>query len=748
MARETHILRFKVVTVECATLPNGQQYTIMYQRGSTNRSTPCYTAQGGFINFSAMPEGAAVVHFKSGHGGRRYAPKFIRFMVEEYTPGMPRRLVGETEVDCTQVLTSFGESGGGVLTSVLRMYGNTAKMKVAVLVYPQHAPALSFEGLMATATERAKPQKSHVEVLERSRGLALLISLETMLERRQATDGIGGGSATAAPSQAQARLQELQERRKALVGAEGLATAVMKARCEDAVAVQFVSLARRCRANYIGETAAYLRQMALTSGESVVDEEGNAPEEAGTVQEQLGRVSRRLEELQGQIRKLEEEQMALGRIQHQTDVTAELCANLDKVATLEVQVKTLEESKAALAAAVQKQAAVRDTPLAREVADIHARIQTLTAEQQQLQSKVDHMVYVGSTRALAWARSKNPPEPDTTSSASQEVAGPKKTAVDDLFSDSPSEATEQTTYNDFQRRQIVDALKGMQTSAPPPTVHSPTSASSSSGHRTPRDIFADAGLPSMGDFNSAVAQKKAAAAAAAEKPPVKEDPLRPSGLGQAMFSAKPEAAAAAPSGAPPGLPSMSDFQFGATAATSRRDEAAAPMFDFGAVARASAAPAASNDNQMGFALEPEMPSAVVDSVLSTRPQPLPAAVTVSKKDDPYYDEMDDFTVPPELTAEPATIEFTDGFGGFGSGAPEKPPGAGMTASSPSPATAGPPSAAMRPVFNFGPSDEPSTTIGAGFELDESPATTYNFTSSGGGGGTSGYSNLPTYNFGS
>ncbi|KAG5484939.1 hypothetical protein LSCM1_07014 [Leishmania martiniquensis] len=738
MPRETHVLRFKVVTVECSALPNGQQYTIMYHRGETNRSTPCYTAQGGVINFATMPEGTAVVHFKAGHGGGRFAPKYVRFMVEEYTRGMPRRLVGETEVDCTQVLKDFGSSGSGILTVIFRLYGTTAKMKVALLVYPEHAPPLSFDGLIDPSEVSAPPRPQTVKVMSRGEAMMILMGLETLLERRRAMEAEGK---ILPQSREEKKLAELEKRRKALVGSEGLATEVIEARCEEVVAVQFTALARKHRNNFIGQTAAYLREMAINSGEDFIGDVGGS--NTNTALEQLNRVNSSIEDVQEQLKKLEDEQVALGRIQLKVDVTAELCANLDKVAALQQKMQLLQQSRTALTEAVRKQSAKKDTPLAREVAAINARIAALNAEQQQMAPKIQHMVSVAASHVVNWARSKNPPVPDVTShaGASQAAGRNGRSVVDDLFSDvgKPHQSKELSMLDDAQRKQVVEALKGLQASAPPQTNHSPTSASSSSGHRTPRDLFADSGLPTMGDFSSTKEKKGDAAAK-----PAHEDPLKPTGLGIDMFSAKPAPTVA--SNAQAGLPSMSDFM---RSSASTRQQEPQPMFDVGAILQAGTASPQMGDG--GFVLEPQGPDAPAASFSAVAPSA--GASAYNKKDDPYYDEMDDFTVPPDANEAQnyGTVEITGGFPGFGDDGFS--PVRARTAASPVPGNE-----ALRPTFDFGPSggdDELSKIEGRVM-----PAPTFSF----GGGAVeaqatnnprdnsdnpySGISNLPTYNFGS
>ncbi|KPI88122.1 hypothetical protein ABL78_2809 [Leptomonas seymouri] len=753
MPRETHILRFKVVTVECSSLPNGQQYTIMYHRGSTNRSTPCYTAQNGVINFAAMPEGAAVLHFKSGHSGCRFAPKYIHFMIEEYTRGMPRRLVGETELDVAQVLKGYSSAGADVLTAVFRLYGTTAKMKVAVLVYPDNAPPLSFDGLIDPADIAAPPPPQTVKVMNRGEAMMILMGLETLLERRRSMEATGK---RAPQSYEEKKLAELEERRKTLVGSEGLATEVVKTRCEEVVAVQFTALARKCRNNFVGQVAAYLREMALRSGEEFSSEDADKVD-AATAQEQLNRVNRSIDDAHAQRQKLEEEQIALGRIQHKVDVTQELCVNLNKIEALDAKLKLLEQSRDALAAAVQKRAAKKDTELSREVAAIKARIEVLQGEQEQMKKKITHMVTVASGHVVKWARSKNPPEPEV---ASNERSGamPRST-VDDLFKDAgkPARSKESQLLDDVQRRQVVAALKGLQASAPPPTASSPTSASSSSGHRTPRDLFAgQEGLPSMGDFSSAVNTQKretgeAAKKSEAPKKPVHEDPLKPSGLGMDMFTAQPASAA---SSSTKGVPSMNDFAR-PSFATSQ------PMFDLSAMGQSEplrSTVTGGQDASPGFVLEPQR----AEPVLAGPPAPPAATVApaYNKNDDPYYDEMDDFTVPPDADNNNpyAAVEITGGFPGFGDPTTASSPLSTNAAASLSPAAG---FTATRPTFDFGPSGglhDDAGSMGGGMSANPPAPAAFSFVGASDVSSTAnrdtsndgpyrGVRNLPSYNFG-
>ncbi|EPY20945.1 hypothetical protein STCU_08765, partial [Strigomonas culicis] len=443
----------------------------------------------------------------------------------------------------------------GILEKQFTLYGLPAKLRIALLAYPDSAAPLSFDGLIDTnaAPARAAP-KGVVKTMARGEAMTLLISLETMLERR-------GAAGTQAPTtRVERQLRELEERRKQLTGTEGLAATVVRERAEHCIAAQYVALAHKLRGNYVGETGAYLREMALRSGVLLSEEQpGGDP---GALRGQLRQTELRLEELRAQQHQLEEDQLALGRIQHKTDVTAELCANLEKVATVGTQIKTLEQQQRALAEATQRAPAAA-TPLSQEVQRIDARVAALATEREQLQAKVRHMSGVAATHVLAWARSKNPPE------ESRRPAD--RRGVDDLFPGGGKDAEgPRDVLQEQQRKEILNAFKDLRASALPPTARS-ASSGSSSGAASPRDGYGN-DLPSRGDFGGS--KPKAASARHA-------DPLRPEGMGTNMFAPEP----AAGGGGAVKLPSRSEFNFAASA--NKRDAAPAAEFDFNAVLRGS-----------------------------------------------------------------------------------------------------------------------------------------------------------------
>ncbi|CAM37215.2 conserved hypothetical protein [Leishmania braziliensis MHOM/BR/75/M2904] len=759
MPHETHVLRFKVVTVECPTMPTGQQYTIMYHRGRTSRSTPCYTAQSGVVNFATMPEGAALVHFKSGHGGMRYAPKYIRFMVDEYTRGQPRRLVGEAEVDCTQVLKDYSSSGSGILTVAFRLYGNAAKMQIAILVYPEHALPLSFDGLIDPNEGTVLPPPQLVKVMNRSEAMIILMGLERLLERRRTMELEGQRKPQ---SREEKQLEELIKIRKALVNSEGLATEVIKTRCEEVVAMQYIAHARKYRNNFIGETGAYLREMAISNGDDFISDEGD--KKGTTLLEQLNRVNHSIEDVRDQVKRLKEEQVALDRIQSKTDLTEDGRNNLDKVAALEKKLQLLQQSRTALTDALKKRAAKKDTPLSREMAAINARIAALNAEQQQMTPKIQHMMEVATSHVVKWARSKNPPEPEIRNRINilRDTSDKGRDIFEGLLDDAGTSqnSNEPTTLADMQHKHVLKLLKGLAVTAPSPTAHSATSSSSSSGHRTPQNVFDGAGLPAMGDLS--VAKKVEEEESAAKKPnaiaesvregpptPAREDPLKPPGLGIDMFSSTPALATASTVQA--GLPSMGDFMH---SSASLRQQGPEPVFDFGTVLQAtSVSPQMDSD----FVLEPQRSEQPTSSFATA-----PPAVTNSynKKDDPYYDEMDDFTVPADTNNAKnyGTVEIVGGFPDFGNDGNSSVRADRDTSSSPG-------YAAPRPTFDFGPSgggDEESSEM-RGMAL---PAEAFSFGAAATDAPSAnnrsdrsdrsdhsdnpyrGVTNLPTYNFGS
>ncbi|KAH9584066.1 hypothetical protein LSM04_006154 [Trypanosoma melophagium] len=501
---ETYIVRFKVLTLECTSLSNGQQYTITYRRGETYRSTPCYVADGGVVDFSAMPEGSAIVHFKTG--GVRFHPKWITFRVEEYVRGHPRKTVAETQLDCAAVLGVHNTTAAATRRVSFDMYGSPAVMVVAILLYPEGHPPLSFAGLLNSNSNsnsrsgegrRLRAAGGEVKKFTRGEAMTLLISLETMLERRRAEAAVGGSAGTAQmmESPLQKRVAELEERRRCITGVEGMATTVVTKRVVDLVAAQFIALSRKYRANYVGEVAAYLRQMAVTNGVPLTaDISAEAAPDAEGARERLQRINARIDTLVEQTRKLEEEREALARLQGRADVTNEMCAILTRVETLQSQMQLLIKSRVALEDAVRANG-FNDTPVGREVQEIRARIKFLAGEEEQLQGRIRRMTAVAATHVLRWARSKNPPTDVQTDFAS-------------LFAPiNQQEKKVQKNPTAGQQQKILEALSNVAKPSAPP-VHSRTSSEAEeSPKNTHAEMFGAKGLPSMNDF--AGSQKKA-----------------------------------------------------------------------------------------------------------------------------------------------------------------------------------------------------------------------------------------------
>ncbi|RNE99455.1 uncharacterized protein Tco025E_09002 [Trypanosoma conorhini] len=670
---EAYIVRFKVLKVESAELQDGRQYTVAYRRGETSRSSPCYVAEGGVVDFSAMPEGAAIVHFKSG--GPRFLPKWITIRLEEYVRGRPRRVVGETQVDCAELLGLHSLTASARRRVMFEINGSPAQMVVALLVYPEKHPALSFGDVAPAAAKEDSAggeRSGEIKRMTRGEAMTLLISLEAMLERRRE----GGEPAGSAASPLERRLAELEERRRSLAGVEGMAAAVVKQRVEGVVGAQFLAFSRRHRANYVGEVAAYLRQLALTSGlpltadiseAAVTDTEG--------ARERLQRINTRIDALTGQVRTLEEQQQSLGRLQGRTDVTNELCAIQNKVEGLQSQIALLLKTRAALEGLVRGKG-TEATPVGREVQEIRQRLRALAAEEAQLQEQVRRMMNVAGTHVLKWARSKNPPTEDTF------------TDLATLLAAEPSQAQKQETASQkelgaVERQQLIEALSNAAKPAAPP--EKPAASSGAAGPARPQkeEMLGAKGLPSVGDFGGSATKEEAEKAAATPKEAkVAEKHVDPfmSDLRSDMFAPSP------PKEPETKKPKLPEFDFGA------------PLDED---ADAGLTQAAAGGGYAIFSMDAH----------ETEPHPAaPPVVEVVAVDDDF---MYDFRPTAAAGAKPFTIEFEDPsfFNGLEEGAAAKTPALTFDSGSPHLRDTSSSSTRQLPAYNFGPDSTPkeSTT---------------------------------------
>ncbi|RNF08197.1 hypothetical protein TraAM80_03053 [Trypanosoma rangeli] len=544
---ETYIVRFKVLKVESAALRDGRQYTVAYRRGETVRSSPCYIAGGGVVDFSLMPEGAAIVHFKSG--APRFMPKWITFRLEEYMRGQPRKVIGETQVDCAELLGLHSITASAQRQMEFEINGTSAQMVVALLVYPEKHPPLSFRGVVPAIANDAQSggaKNDGVKRMTRGEAMTLLISLEAMLERRRE-----GNPKKEDASPLERRLAELEERRRSLSSVDGMAAAVVKQRVEGVVGAQFLALSRKYRDNYVGEVAAYLRQCAVTSGLSLTtDISEEAVTDTEGARERLQRINTRIDDLMSQVRTLEEEQKSLARMQSRADVTNELCAILNKVETLQSQINLLLKTRTALEDVIRGKG-MDATPVGREVQEIRQRLRTLTAEETQLQEQVRRMMNVTVTHVLKWARGKNPPTEDLSSD------------VATLFATGPSQAQWQKTSSKElsaeERRQLVEALSNVTKPLSPP--EKPEASSKAEGTAMPpmKELFGAKGLPSVGDFGASASKEKEDAPTSSQGTKTAEKHLDPF------------------------IPDLKSDMFAPTLAEGQeRNKATLPEFDFGA----------------------------------------------------------------------------------------------------------------------------------------------------------------------
>ncbi|ESL09424.1 hypothetical protein TRSC58_02853 [Trypanosoma rangeli SC58] len=616
---ETYIVRFKVLKVESAGLRDGRQYTVAYRRGETVRSSPCYIAEGGVVDFSLMPEGAAIVHFKSG--GLRFMPKWITFRLEEYIRGQPRKVIGETQVDCAELLGLHSLTASARRNITFEVNRTSAQMAVALLVYPEKHPPLSFGDIapaIANDAQSGGSKNGEIKQMTRGEAMTLLISLEAMLERRRE-----GNPKKEDVSPLERRLVELEELRRSLAGVDGMAAAVVKQRVEGVVGAQFLALSRMYRANYVGEVAAYLRQCAVTSGLSLTaDISEDAVADTEGARERLQRINTRIDDLMSQVRTLEVEQQSLAQMQSRADVTNELCAILNKVEALQQQINLLLKTRTALEDVVRGKG-TGATPVGREVQEIRQRLRTLTAEETQLREQAHRMMNVATTHVLKWARSKNPPTEDTFMDLAK------------LLAAEPSQARQQkTSSKDLSaedRRQLVEALSNVTKTTSLSEKPQASNEAERSAMQPKKELFGAKGLPSTGDFGASASKEE------------KDAPTFPQG---AKTAEKP---------LDPFIPDLKSDMFAPTLAKKgqERNKPTLPEFDFGATLDrdAGAGLAMGGSSSGGYTM---FSKDAHESALSPSAPPVEDLIAID--DDPMYEFR---PTAKDTGAMPLTIEFED-----------------------------------------------------------------------------------------
>lgn len=488
----THICRFKVLSVESPALTS-DQYIIHYIRGDTNRSSPSFHAYNGRVDFSKMPEGAAVLHFKSNkmaianRANNFYAPKYIDFRLDAYSSQGYRRTVGETRVDCSQVLKD-PSSGKGIMTAHFTIGASSrATIKVAILVYLRDMLPLSFDGLIedskspeSSATRPsaggASGSNETVKTMLREEATTLLISLEALQDRRNRDGKTEAGTFP----ELEAEIQELEEKRRRLVGAEGLASQVVQARCHDCVEAQFYLLRHQHRAHYISVTAAFLRQLALKhkfNPDQLEVAHELSPAEKENIEKEIQKANDRITLLK---RTQDEKREIIDRLQRSDNIEECFqrlldCAN--EVESMENQIKLVEKTKAALVGKTTNKAvpkvSVPPPPVQDELTEINSRISTLKESMPGLRKKINHMKSTAISHILAWGRAKN-------AEGGQLAQG--TTNVDELFDKPVETVPPQLPSQDLHHEEPVSAAKveRPQTSAPSRSTSSSSSSSSSS----------------------------------------------------------------------------------------------------------------------------------------------------------------------------------------------------------------------------------------------------------------------------
>lgn len=474
----SHICRFKVLSIKSSGLIDDLGYLIHYVRGETDRRTPTYVAKNSEVDFSKMPEGSAILHFKpiKGVSVFPFSPKYITFELSEYHPNSQSVSVGTFTADCTPIIAKDKSlsSAEGLIKIKQNIYGNIpAEMTVAVLVYSKSMMHLRFDSLMnewknsrqsvnespaappsSNSKSVVKPQKEvpkvKTRVMEKEEAKTLLISLEA-LQERQSKNGLGS---TGVFPELTAEIDQLESKRQSLVGSEGLANKIIQARCHGCVGAQFRGLHYKYRANFISTTAAYLRQMALTHHyfpnedeilDFLKDQNGNNDSTRGETSEKK-ELEKKIENVEKQLSLLRSEkevvekklqELQMGRnIEQSMPLILSNSSLLDK---LDHNIKVQEQSKATMtkqlhtmpassvsaipaSSTLKKQNA---SPTEAEIIDIKERIRFLKASQAETLKKINRMNSVAITHIIAWARTRGslPKEPD-----------PVLPSVDDLFS--------------------------------------------------------------------------------------------------------------------------------------------------------------------------------------------------------------------------------------------------------------------------------------------------------------------------
>lgn len=535
----SHICRFKVLSVTSPHVIDNQGYLIHFVRGETDRVSPTFVAKNGEIDFSKMPEGSAVLHFKSGNDvpGCPYAAKLIQFEVSEYFPSSPRRTVGMAIVNCTPIIAKdpFLRSAQGLVTQKFRWNStHYAEMTVAILVYEKGMAHLQFDPLILEWNKKRKnngdpkkslsptstknqakiskePPQEKLRVMAREEANTLLISLEALQERQSRS---GQDSVSAFP-ELTAEIEKLEEKRKTLVGSEGLANKIIQTRCNGCVSAQFRELHYQYRGNFIGATAAYLRNMALMHHyvpnekkileflKSVNPETKSPKNEQNKKAEQTQAIEDIDKQLLGVQKEKETVEKKLNELQMSGNIEnnmPHILSNSSRLDRLEQDMRKLENSKAtlvkkALAASTipktSKKSSVPDAkkdslPIESEVTEIKERIKMLNAKELESRKKINRMISVAITHIIAWARTKG----------MEEKSAPLPPSVDDLFSDPPASkssaaAPSQPAQPQSERDALLNAFNNLGNESAQSPKHNKSDSEDSSSEKSSSSSSSD-----------------------------------------------------------------------------------------------------------------------------------------------------------------------------------------------------------------------------------------------------------------
>lgn len=348
-----YVVRFVVLSLESPALINGARYVITWRRGSYRGTTPSFTCDSGSIDFSAMPEGHAIVHFKSNtsgyKGNARYQTKYITLSVEEAST-KAKNQIGLVEFDVANCLQAHERVARVTKQADFRMGGFGATVTLQVVLHPQGespppnnvmptaisarpsntaAGASVIAPIAATTTATTRNQQSSAgkrkKILNRDEAMTLLLSVEALLEQR------GGSAAAQHENERQneatltAEVQQLEER---------VAAMKMKLNAKRMISEAAMRAVRAETFDYVEAQFERLEQ-AESSKVFLRDVESNLLHyyqgAAPSLTSNTTELEQKLRSETQELAVLQKQQDRLGQLQLQKDVSDDLVTNLQRV---------------------------------------------------------------------------------------------------------------------------------------------------------------------------------------------------------------------------------------------------------------------------------------------------------------------------------------------------------------------------------------------------------------------------------